>query len=146
MNAETSHPASTPAADDQVVAQFRDAFAESVSFLDAPENAAVPQSLLAVQGTSQLLATLIEIGTALGKEFTAYLPQLKVALLAVYDTKIAPLDLPWVPNSFEPIVDAMLRQALEQGIESLIAGARTYTVSQTAAAARVADIRAGLVA
>lgn len=131
---------------DVITNQFRDAFAESVSFLDSPQAAGVPQGMLAVQGTSNLLATLAEIAKALGANLQAYLPQLKVAILAVYDTKIAPLDIPWIPNTIEPLFDSIVRQTLEKGIDALIAAQPTFAASQSSAVAKVAEIRAGLAA
>lgn len=132
--------------DQDLTLKFQDALAESVSFLDAPQAAGVPQGLLAVQGTSTLVSTLIELATALGKEFRAYLPQLKVAVVAVYDAKIAPLDIPWVPNAMEPLIDSVIRQALDQGLDALIAATQTYTVSQQSTTAKIAEIRQSIAA
>lgn len=128
----------------QTVADFQSAFAESVSFLDAPQAADVPQALLAVKATSNLLDTLLEIAKALGANLQQYLPQIKLAALAVYDSKIAPLNIPFVPDNVEPVVDGLLRSAIERGIDLLIAAQPTFATSQTAAVAKVAEIRAGL--
>lgn len=131
---------------DPITLKFRDAFSESVSFLDAPQSADVPPAMLAVQGTSNLLSTLAEIAKALGANLQAYLPQLKVALLAVYDTKIAPLDIPWIPNTIEPLFDSIVRQTLEKGIDALIAAQPTFAAAQSSAVAKVEEIRSSMAA
>lgn len=45
------------------------------------------------------------------------------AALNVYDSVIAPLDIPGVPAFLEVFVDAQLRNVLEAGLRRLLAGA-----------------------
>ncbi len=123
---------------------FEAILAESVSFLDAPQAADAPRGLLAIKATSALTDAIIDILKALGVQMQAYLPQLKVAVLAVYDAKIAPLDIVAIPNTFEPFFDALVRSALEKGMDALIAVAPTFAVSQAAAAAKLDELRASL--
>lgn len=124
--------------------KFEAVLAESVSFLSSPQAANVPEAVLAVKATSNLLDTVLEIIKTLGTQAAVYLPQIKAAALAVYDSQIAPIDIAFIPNNVEPFVDEMLRSALEKGLDALIAALPTFAASQTAAATKVAELRADL--
>lgn len=50
---------------------------------------------------------------------TVQLDDLIAAAKSAYDRQVAPLDIPWVPNLIEPMVDQLIWQSIESMIRAL---------------------------
>jgi hypothetical protein len=146
MTDQNQDPAGCPDADCpcDLTAEFEDVLRESVSFLQAPQAGPVPNAFLAVKATSSLFDAFMSLAKALGSQLSVYLPTLKPAVLKIYDERIAPLDIAFVPDPIEPMVDAVIRGVLEKGIDTMIAADLTFEAADRSTASRIVEMRAKL--
>lgn len=100
----------------------------AVAVIDGPEFAAVPNQLKAQAATSSLIQSILSIFKLLGAQAVQHIPEIKAAALAVYDTRIAPINI--LPTQFaalEPIIDMGGRVLIVNVIDALAAALVTVT-------------------